>query len=169
MRARILLADGVHVPGLLGRQPAKATGVHKFQVSFLHSRLMLSLSLIVLVLSPRLPLFNQHVPIRACLSLCNSWWDVNNLLAARGGIVDRWGVPERANGVIQFVEVPEGWESACLVPYYPDAQVLAPIAMVEHERVRYSTDPSSRAGKMLLTDLLADVQTHGETDEQTAT
>jgi len=88
------------------------------------------------------------------------------LLAARGGMVDGWGVPERANGVIQFVEVPEGWESACLVPYYPDAQVLAPSAMVEHERIRYSTNLDTPLAKILLTDLLADVEKRSEMDEK---
>ncbi len=61
MRALALFADGVHIPRLLGCQPAKAAGVHEVQVGIQYSCLMPSLSLIDLVLLPRLPSLNQHM------------------------------------------------------------------------------------------------------------
>ena len=65
---------------------------------------------------------------------------MEHALHAHGPVADSWGVPERANGVIQLVNLPEGWNSACLIPWVPESRVLAPIAMIEHERLRYSTE-----------------------------
>ena len=90
---------------------------------------------------------------RVCLLWC-SWWDVQFALQAHGPVVDRWGVPERANAIIQLVNVTEGWDSACLIPWVPEMRVLAPVAMLEHERLRYSLIKASSFARIPYTELL---------------
>lgn len=68
-------------------------------------------------------------------------WDPAAALALGDeGLLKYWHTPERANAIIQLVNPPQGWQSACMVPWFPEAGVLAPVAHIEHERVVYTVN-----------------------------
>lgn len=49
-----------------------------------------------------------------------------------------WGYPERSTGMIQLLDVPNGFWSRGVVPYDPQLKRLLPLGRVGHERNAYT-------------------------------
>lgn len=77
------------------------------------------------------------------------YWDKKSALAAEmpPGLPSL-GYPERSNGFLMFIDVPEGFQASSLVPYDPVEGILVPDARVQHERNGYSIVKDNPLGKL---------------------
>ena len=77
------------------------------------------------------------------------YWDKKNALEAEMPIgLPALGYPERSNGILMFINVPEGFQANSLVPYDPVKGALIPDARVQHERNGYSVEKDIVLGKL---------------------
>ena len=85
------------------------------------------------------------------------WWDKETALNAviPSGIALVGGYPERSTWGVQLFDVPQGFETALVVPYDPESCTLSPLAEVSHLRNGYSrVDATGFLGKLAVRDLI---------------
>ena len=84
------------------------------------------------------------------------WWNKETALDAvvPSGIVAVGGYPERSTWGVQLFDVPQGFDTAMVVPYDPESCTLSPLAEVSHLRNGYSHIEDTVHGKLVVRDLI---------------
>ena len=86
------------------------------------------------------------------------YWDKKNAVEAEMPAGLPWlGYPERSNGMLMFIDIPEGFQATSLVPYDPVKGVLIPDARVQHERNGYSVEKDQILGKLKEDDVFSTI------------
>lgn len=86
----------------------------------------------------------------------SDWWDKESALSAiiPVGIKAYGGYAERSTWGVQLFSIPEGFDTAMVVPYDPSRNKLSRLAEIRHLRNGYSGRLNSPHSKLLIDELL---------------
>jgi hypothetical protein len=103
-------------------------------------------------LSPEEPFQGMWIATRTQLAryMEHPYWNKEQALAAKLAV--DFGYPERSNSLNIFIDVPSGFTSSCMVPFYytlyGTRASLTAVGSVEHMRNGYSSNSGNRLGKL---------------------